>query len=234
MDGSMISIIESVHVQSAFGGRLYALDALEQVPRQNCRQRRNTPSQPDNIDGPGIIAPCLKVSSTNDTLSEPGIIFTRLTVACVGLTRGRAEVAGSAGKIRGITAMVTTLGAKLHQDGYQDEWAQWIPNAESNKLLGATLVGDGVAELLRVSTEAIMGGLTVQARARCSFVPYKELGIPQSTGRCTRSLLDTECRCSGGKAENDGSDAVVANNTLACQALHLLFFLFSFFILFSI
>lgn len=57
------------------------------------------------------------------------------------------------------------MAARLRADGYEDGWVQWIVDAETNKLLEATFVGDNVAELLHASTVAILDGLTVQQLA---------------------------------------------------------------------
>ena len=63
--------------------------------------------------------------------------------------------------MREVTTAAATLGARLHADGYEDGWAQWILDASSDVLLGATIVGQDAADLLHASTVAIVGGLTI-------------------------------------------------------------------------
>lgn len=185
-DGSPIPVGESLDVPSVPGAWLYALgDVNGRAPlSHSCKYHGRTAakaiiarSQPDEIANPGWNTPWSRVSATNDTLAQPQVVFTSPTVASVGLTRRQATAAGLADKIRAVTAPVTTLGAKLHQDGYKDGWAQWIVDTESNKLLGATFVGDGVADLLHASTVAIVGGLTLDrlAHAVPSFPTMSEV-----------------------------------------------------------
>jgi pyruvate/2-oxoglutarate dehydrogenase complex dihydrolipoamide dehydrogenase (E3) component len=99
-------------------------------------------------------------SATADHFSVPQVIFTNPTVASVGLTRTAAEHEGRV--VREITAPVATLGAKLHAEGYADGWAQWIVDADSGVLLGATIVGQDAADLLHASTIAVVGGMKLQ------------------------------------------------------------------------
>lgn len=185
-DGSPISVSESLHVPSVPGGWLYALgDVNGRAPlTHSCKYHGRIAanaiiarSQANETDHPGSSTPWSKVTATNDILAQPQVIFTSPTVASVGLTRSRAEATGLADKIRVVTAPVATLGAKLHQEGYKDGWAQWIIDTESTKLLGATFVGDGVADLLHASTVAVVGGLTLDrlAHAVPSFPTMSEV-----------------------------------------------------------
>jgi dihydrolipoamide dehydrogenase len=173
-NGSPIAVSESLDVPAVPGRWLYALgDVNGRAPMSHSSKYHGriaanviiARSHPDAFDDPGSNTPWSKVSATNDILAQPQVVFTRPTVASVGLTRRGAEAAGLAHKVRVVTAPVATLGAKLHQEGYKDGWAQWIIDLESNKLVGATFVGDGVAELLHASTVAIVGGLTVDRLA---------------------------------------------------------------------
>ena len=108
-------------------------------------------------------APWSPTAATADALALPQVVFTDPHVASVGLTRTAAARQGR--KVREVTAPAITLGARLHVDGYQDGWAQWIVGAEDGRLLGATIVGRDVAELLHASTVAIVGEMTVERLA---------------------------------------------------------------------
>jgi pyruvate/2-oxoglutarate dehydrogenase complex dihydrolipoamide dehydrogenase (E3) component len=109
------------------------------------------PSHPTKFDA---------VSATADLVAVPQVIFTSPTVASVGLTRTDAHRVGRV--VREITAPAATLGAILHADGYPAGWAQWIVDANSGVLLGATIVGKDAANLLHASTVAIVGGLKIE------------------------------------------------------------------------
>jgi pyruvate/2-oxoglutarate dehydrogenase complex dihydrolipoamide dehydrogenase (E3) component len=111
----------------------------------------------------GFSEPWSTVSATADIAALPQVVFTTPQVASVGLTRKAAKKAGRS--VREVTAPVATLGARLRADGYKDGWAQWIIDAETEKVLGATFAGDGVADLLHASTVAVVGGLTVRQLA---------------------------------------------------------------------
>ncbi|KAF2239408.1 FAD-dependent pyridine nucleotide-disulfide oxidoreductase [Viridothelium virens] len=115
------------------------------------------------------------LSATADKYAVPQVVFTRPTVASVGLTRQAAEAAGRS--FREVTAPLKTEGAELRAIGYKDGWAQWIVDAESGQLLGATFVGDDAADLLHASTVAIVGGLTIArlAHAIPSFPTMSEV-----------------------------------------------------------
>lgn len=173
-DGSPIAVTECLDVPSVPDGWLYALgDVNGRAPMSHSSKYHGriaanviiARSKQDGTDVPGSNTPWSRVSATNDILAQPQVVFTRPTVASVGMTRRGAEAAGLAAKIRVVTAPAATLGAKLHQEGYTDGWAQWIIDRESNKLIGATFAGDGVAELLHASTVAVVGGMTVDRLA---------------------------------------------------------------------
>lgn len=61
-----------------------------------------------------------------------------------------------------VTASAATLGAKLHADGYEDGWAQWILDPDSGVLLDVTIVGQDATDLLHASTVAIVGWMDIQ------------------------------------------------------------------------
>jgi dihydrolipoamide dehydrogenase len=99
-------------------------------------------------------------SATADLIAVPQVIFTNPTVVSVGLTRMAAQREGRA--VREVTAPAATLGARLHADGYENGWAQWILDADSGVLLGATIVGQDATDLLHASTVAIVGEMKIQ------------------------------------------------------------------------
>ena len=171
-DGSPIPVDESLLVSSVKGEWLYGLgDVNMRGPfshssKYHGRIAANAilarAGRGGNQDA-GFGSPWSSVSATADTRALPQVVFSSPQVASVGLTRTAAQESGRA--IREVTAPVATLGATLRADGYEEGWAQWIVDANTEKLLGATFVGENVADLLHASTVAIVGGLTVRQLA---------------------------------------------------------------------
>lgn len=96
-----------------------------------------------------------KYSASADHCAVPQVIFTDPEVAAVGLTVAQA-------KARGLTVRVVeydlgqVAGAALYADGYSGH-AQMIVDERRDVLLGMTLVGPGVGELIHAATIAIVG-----------------------------------------------------------------------------
>lgn len=114
------------------------------------RARGKFPKAPSYLDS---------FSASADQIAVPQVIFTDPQVASVGLTHMAAQKAGRA--VRVVEAPAETLGARLHAEGYETGWAQWVIEEGTGVLLGATFVGTEVADLLHASTVAIVGGLRV-------------------------------------------------------------------------
>jgi dihydrolipoamide dehydrogenase len=76
-------------------------------------------------------------------------------VASVGLTAAQARAAG-----RSIRVVDYDLGAvagsKLFQDGYTGQ-ARMVVDEDRRTMIGATLVGPGVGELIHAATVAVAG-----------------------------------------------------------------------------
>lgn len=164
-DGTPITVDESLRVSSVPGGWLYAGgDVNGRAPLTHSSKYHGRIAA--NAIVASAKAPIVnqtewdKFSATSDRLALPQVVFTSPEVASVGLTRTAAKMAGK--RIRSITAPVQTLGAMLHADGYETGWAQWVVDEETGKLIGATMVGENVADLLHASTVAIVGGITLE------------------------------------------------------------------------
>lgn len=99
-------------------------------------------------DGPGMTA-------WADALGAPQVVFTDPQVASVGLTEEQAKDAGL--QVRAVQIdMSSTSGAGLLADGYTGR-AQLVVDEGSRTLVGATFVGQDVAELLHSATVAVVG-----------------------------------------------------------------------------
>lgn len=84
----------------------------------------------------------------------PQVTFTDPQVASVGLTADQAAEAGI--DVRALDADLAVAGARLHADGYRG-WARLVVDDARGVLVGATFVGQDVAELLHSATVAVVG-----------------------------------------------------------------------------
>jgi dihydrolipoamide dehydrogenase len=85
----------------------------------------------------------------------PQVIFTLPEVAAVGLTAAEAEAAGY--RVRVVDYDIGAVaGAKLFADGYAGH-ARMVVDEDRHVMLGATLAGPGVGELIHAATVAVAG-----------------------------------------------------------------------------
>jgi dihydrolipoamide dehydrogenase len=83
----------------------------------------------------------------------PQVIFTLPEVAAVGLTAAEAETAGY--RIRVVDYDIGAVaGAKLFADGYAGH-ARMVVDEDRKVMLGATLAGPGVGEIIHAATVAV-------------------------------------------------------------------------------
>ncbi|PUB28971.1 dihydrolipoamide dehydrogenase [Promicromonospora sp. AC04] len=102
---------------------------------------------------PVDLAPWGRHSATADERAVPQVIFTDPEIAAVGHTAASAEAAGL--RIRAVEYDVGSVaGASLHADGYAGR-ACMIVDEDRKVLVGFTVVGPDVAELLHAATIAI-------------------------------------------------------------------------------
>ncbi|WP_236795021.1 NAD(P)/FAD-dependent oxidoreductase [Amycolatopsis sp. GM8] len=94
-------------------------------------------------------------AATADERAVPQVIFTEPEVSSVGLTAANAEAAGL--RIRVIDYdLAATAGSSLQAEGYQGH-ARMIVDEDRKVIVGFTLVGPDVAELVHAATIAIVG-----------------------------------------------------------------------------
>jgi dihydrolipoamide dehydrogenase len=85
----------------------------------------------------------------------PQVVFTDPEVASVGLTAAAAEAAGL--RIRVVDYdLAATAGSSLHAEGYQGH-ARMVVDEDRKVIVGFTLVGPDVAEMVHAATIAIVG-----------------------------------------------------------------------------
>jgi pyruvate/2-oxoglutarate dehydrogenase complex dihydrolipoamide dehydrogenase (E3) component len=101
--------------------------------------------------------PWTKYSATSDAWAVPSVIFSDPEVAAVGLTEAEA-------KARGINVRVVdydignVAGAALYADGYKGH-ARMVVDETRGVVVGMTLVGPSVGELIHAATVAIVGAV---------------------------------------------------------------------------
>lgn len=93
-------------------------------------------------------------AATADAYAVPQVVFTDPEVAAVGMTADQARRAGHHIRVVDIDIERTVIGALLYADQYQGR-ARIVVDLDTERLLGVTLVGFGVTELLHSATIAV-------------------------------------------------------------------------------
>ncbi|MCW4458398.1 NAD(P)/FAD-dependent oxidoreductase [Microbacterium sp. MPKO10] len=94
-------------------------------------------------------------AATADHAAVPSVVFSSPQVASVGITSQAAQDAGVTTRTIDID-LGSTAGGALHADGYEGTFRAVI-DLERDVLIGATFVGDDVAEMLHAATIAVVG-----------------------------------------------------------------------------
>ncbi|MFI2611364.1 dihydrolipoyl dehydrogenase family protein [Kitasatospora sp. NPDC018619] len=98
-------------------------------------------------------------SASADLAGAPQVVFTQPEVAAVGLTAAAAEEAGL--RVKVIDHEIGAVaGASLYGDDYRGR-ARVVFDLDREVLVGACLVGPGVAELLHSATVAVVGEVPI-------------------------------------------------------------------------
>ena len=166
VDGSPIEVDESLRVKGVPGNWLYAIgDVNGRSPLTHmCKYQARIAGTAivKQVQGHSTMvrAPWDATSATADHQAIPQVIFTQPALAAVGLTEDMAKKQNRS--VRVINSSAVTVGALLHGDNFGAGWAQWIVDVESEKLLGMTVVGQDVTELIHPATVAIVGGLRLK------------------------------------------------------------------------
>ncbi|GAA4368039.1 dihydrolipoyl dehydrogenase family protein [Agromyces bauzanensis] len=98
-------------------------------------------------------------AATADHAAVPQVVFAEPECVAVGLTEAAARRAGIEVRI-GDVAMESASGAGILADGYEGR-ARLVVDAGRGVVVGATFVGQDVAELLHAATTAIVGEVPV-------------------------------------------------------------------------
>ncbi|RST17707.1 NAD(P)/FAD-dependent oxidoreductase [Streptomyces sp. WAC05374] len=98
-------------------------------------------------------------AATADHAAVPQVVFCDPEAASVGLTLAEAEAAGH--RVRAVDQdLAGVAGSGLYADGYRGH-ARMVVDLEREILLGVTLVGPAVGELLHSATVAVAGEVPV-------------------------------------------------------------------------
>jgi dihydrolipoamide dehydrogenase len=99
-------------------------------------------------------------AATADSRFVPQVIFTDPEVAAVGLTAAQAEHEGYRTRVVDYD-LGSIAGAVLHADAYSGQ-ARMVVDEDRQVIIGMTLVGPDVAELLHAATIAVTGEIPLK------------------------------------------------------------------------
>jgi pyruvate/2-oxoglutarate dehydrogenase complex dihydrolipoamide dehydrogenase (E3) component len=162
--GSWLEVDDSMCVQAVAGSWLYAAGDVNHralLTHMGKYQAR--------VCGDAIVArakgklddsspgPWSRHAATADTVAVPQVIFTEPEIAAVGLTEQQARARGMT--VRAVDYDIGRVaGAALYADDYTGQ-ARMVVDTDRNVIVGMTLVGPSVAELLHSATVAIVGAV---------------------------------------------------------------------------
>jgi pyruvate/2-oxoglutarate dehydrogenase complex dihydrolipoamide dehydrogenase (E3) component len=152
--GSWLEVDDTLRVRDAEGGWLYAagdVNHLALLTHMGKYQGR--------ICGDAIAARARgrepRVTDRSSVTCVPQVVFTVPEVAAVGLTSQQAEAAGRA--VRVVDYEIGDVaGASLFADDYTGH-AQLVVDEDRKTIVGMTLVGPGVGEMIHAATIAVAG-----------------------------------------------------------------------------
>jgi dihydrolipoamide dehydrogenase len=159
-DGSWLSADDTLRVTDVPGGWLYAAGDVNHralLTHMGKYQAR--------ICGDAIAARAVgREPAVRDLASArcvPQVIFTLPEVAAVGVTAEQAAEAGL--RVRVVEYEIGDVaGANLFADGYQGR-AQMVVDEDRSVIVGMTLVGPGVGEMIHAATIAVVGEVPLRS-----------------------------------------------------------------------
>lgn len=99
--------------------------------------------------------------ATADDLAVPQAFFTDPEAGSVGLTAQQAASCGFRIRVVDVDMGASVPGANFYADGYQGR-ARMIVDEDGRHLLGVTIVGPGVAEMLHAATIAVAARVPIE------------------------------------------------------------------------
>jgi pyruvate/2-oxoglutarate dehydrogenase complex dihydrolipoamide dehydrogenase (E3) component len=153
-DGSWLSVDDTMRVTDVAGGWLYAcgdvnhLALLTHMGKYQARVCGDAIAARATGRDPAV----LDIASRTRV---PQVVFTLPEVAAIGLTAEQAAAAGL--RVRVVEYEIGDVaGAKLFADGYQGR-AQMVVDEDRRVIVGLTLAGPGVGEMIHAATIAVVG-----------------------------------------------------------------------------
>jgi dihydrolipoamide dehydrogenase len=159
-DGSWLSVDDTMRVAGVPGGWLYAagdVNHLALLTHMGKYQAR--------VCGDAIAARAAgREPLVRDLASKtrvPQVVFTLPEVAAVGVTAEQATAAGL--RVRVVEYPIGNVaGASLFADGYAGH-AQMVVDEDRSVIVGMTLVGPGVGEMIHAATIAVVGEVPLRS-----------------------------------------------------------------------
>ncbi len=126
-----------------------------------------------------------------DLTGLPRVIFTSPQVASAGLTESQARDAGFEVKTSAITPSAVPR-ALVNRDGHGV--IKLVADATTDRLLGASVVGEGAGEVIQAAVLAIRHGITT-AELAATFHPYLTMaeGLKLAAQTFTRDVARLSC-----------------------------------------
>ena len=164
--GIWLEVDDSMRVKAVTGGWLYAagdINHLALLTHMGKYQARvcgdviaaRAKGKPD-ASAPG---PWTRYSATANSCAVPQVIFSDPEVAAVGLTEAQAKAQGM--NVRTVDYEIGEVsGAALYADGYKGH-ARMVVDQTRDVLVGMTLIGPSVGELIHAATIAIVGAVPI-------------------------------------------------------------------------
>jgi pyruvate/2-oxoglutarate dehydrogenase complex dihydrolipoamide dehydrogenase (E3) component len=110
--------------------------------------------------GPVENAPWSSFAATADSWAVPQVVFTDPEIAAVGLTEEQARARGL--RVRAVDYEIGAVaGAAVYADGYSGR-ARMVVDEERRVIVGMTLVGPSVGELLHAATIAVVAAVPLE------------------------------------------------------------------------
>ncbi|MGW5722550.1 dihydrolipoyl dehydrogenase family protein [Amycolatopsis sp. NPDC003865] len=104
-------------------------------------------------------APWGRHAATADERAVPQVVFTDPEIASVGLTAAKAEAAGLRTRVVDYD-LAATAGSAVHAEGYRGH-ARMVVDEDRKVIVGFTLVGPDVAEMIHAATIAVAGEVPI-------------------------------------------------------------------------
>lgn len=164
--GSWLDVDDSMRVKEISGGWLYAagdvnhralLTHMGKYQARICGDviAARAKGRPEAITP----APWTQYCATADASAVPQVIFSDPEVAAVGLTETEARTRGM--NVRAVDYEIGEVsGAELYADGYKGH-ARMVIDQTRGVLVGMTLIGPSVGELIHAATIAIVGAVPI-------------------------------------------------------------------------